>query len=112
PQPCRPPFCSVLLCPPVFSLLPYTTLFRSALIDQRRPQISLPSGRAMTKPQGAPARPSGRALWPCLWPNRLLPRASVRHTDPLSDRKSTRLNSSHEWISYAVFCLKEEKDTP
>src|SRR5438105_14839683 len=28
---------------------------------------------------------------------------------PASDRKSTRLNSSHEWISYAVFCLKKKK---
>src|SRR5207247_10965658 len=28
-----------------------------------------------------------------------------------SDRKSTRLNSSHEWISYAVFCLKKKKST-
>src|SRR5438105_7745937 len=28
---------------------------------------------------------------------------------PLGDRKSTRLNSSHEWISYAVFCLKKKK---
>src|SRR5271170_8382961 len=30
-------------------------------------------------------------------------------TRPASDRKSTRLNSSHEWISYAVFCLKKKK---
>src|SRR5438105_7573556 len=29
--------------------------------------------------------------------------------DPLRDRKSTRLNSSHEWISYAVFCLKKKE---
>src|SRR5438105_12069560 len=29
----------------------------------------------------------------------------------LADRKSTRLNSSHEWISYAVFCLKKKKNT-
>src|SRR5438105_11428410 len=29
----------------------------------------------------------------------------------LIDRKSTRLNSSHEWISYAVFCLKKKKNT-
>src|SRR5438105_12276553 len=29
--------------------------------------------------------------------------------DRLADRKSTRLNSSHEWISYAVFCLKKKK---
>src|SRR6202048_5441811 len=30
---------------------------------------------------------------------------------PCRDRKSTRLNSSHEWISYAVFCLKKKNDT-
>src|SRR5438105_11508212 len=30
------------------------------------------------------------------------------HPDPEKDRKSTRLNSSHEWISYAVFCLKKK----
>src|SRR5207247_263345 len=30
---------------------------------------------------------------------------------PVPDRKSTRLNSSHEWISYAVFCLKKKTDT-
>src|SRR5438105_8983444 len=34
-------------------------------------------------------------------------RASARHRH--RDRKSTRLNSSHEWISYAVFCLKKKK---
>src|SRR5438105_7400465 len=33
---------------------------------------------------------------------------NVEPEDPL-DRKSTRLNSSHEWISYAVFCLKKKK---
>src|SRR5438105_7835823 len=43
----------------------------------------------------APARPD--ACWPA-------------GTHP--DRKSTRLNSSHEWISYAVFCLKKKKKTP
>src|SRR5438105_987386 len=35
--------------------------------------------------------------------------ASARGASPTSDRKSTRLNSSHEWISYAVFCLKKKK---
>src|SRR5438105_7358149 len=35
-------------------------------------------------------------------------RRQHRHK-PQSDRKSTRLNSSHEWISYAVFCLKKKK---
>src|SRR5271170_3005541 len=32
--------------------------------------------------------------------------AALRQGDQFRDRKSTRLNSSHEWISYAVFCLK------
>src|SRR5207247_6035666 len=32
-----------------------------------------------------------------------------RHRESAEDRKSTRLNSSHEWISYAVFCLKKKK---
>src|SRR5207247_10388983 len=39
----------------------------------------------------------------------LLPRAIAHDRD--RDRKSTRLNSSHEWISYAVFCLKKKKKT-
>src|SRR6266536_2179179 len=34
---------------------------------------------------------------------------SLRHMPETRDRKSTRLNSSHEWISYAVFCLKKKK---
>src|SRR6266849_9293970 len=37
------------------------------------------------------------------------PRPTCRGTGP--DRKSTRLNSSHEWISYAVFCLKKKNET-
>src|SRR5207247_10540284 len=37
--------------------------------------------------------------------------ARARHPGVLEDRKSTRLNSSHEWISYAVFCLKKKKTT-
>src|SRR2546430_12621353 len=38
-------------------------------------------------------------------------KASCRPTTGVSDRKSTRLNSSHSQISYAVFCLKKKKDT-
>src|SRR6266849_9781402 len=45
-------------------------------------------------PLGDPVHPEGRRL--------------VRHRLSV-DRKSTRLNSSHEWISYAVFCLKKKK---
>src|SRR6266536_4838727 len=36
---------------------------------------------------------------------------SAWRPDPRGDRKSTRLNSSHEWISYAVFCLNTKKRT-
>src|SRR5439155_22847230 len=74
--------------PPTSTLFPYTTLFRS----QR--------GRAG----------GGRARH-CLRVSRALHRpgqsADVRHG--VRDRKSTRLNSSHVAISYAVFCLKKKK---
>src|SRR5438105_14329813 len=42
----------------------------------------------------------------------VIPRWKTRYSPPArggQDRKSTRLNSSHEWISYAVFCLKKKK---
>src|SRR4051812_49690267 len=66
--------------PPRSTLFPYTTLFRSA----RRP-------RERDRDTGR----DGRAAWaPCAC---------------CADRKSTRLNSSHMSISYAVFCLKKKK---
>src|SRR5438105_12318132 len=68
--------------PPRSTLFPYTTLFRSPV----------GSGR------GAQHLRGGERLFPGL----------VRGKKSL-DRKSTRLNSSHEWISYAVFCLKKKK---
>src|SRR2546430_17388616 len=75
--------------PPRSTLFPYTTLFRS------RP-LPAPPRRL----QGSEARGvSGGA-------------AQVRHREAaadLGDRKSTRLNSSHSQISYAVFCLKKKK---
>src|SRR5206468_8338711 len=76
--------------PPRSTLFPYTTLFRSrAGGDSRR-------GRA-ERPGRHPA--SARAA-----------RAGARRGEPRpEDRKSTRLNSSHDQISYAVFCLKKKK---
>src|SRR6266540_6455833 len=65
--------------PPRSTLFPYTTLFRSA------------TGRSARRTPPAAGPPSIRAVRP--------PR----------DRKSTRLNSSHITISYAVFCLKKKK---
>src|SRR5436190_13668024 len=71
--------------PPRSTLFPYTTLFRSAA-GPRAPPLRLP-----------PVRPRRGAR-----PLRRRERSS-------SDRKSTRLNSSHTVISYAVFCLKKKK---
>src|SRR3712207_7740933 len=83
--------------PPRSTLFPYTTLFRS-IVDGVDDRLDLP-------------------------PLALVPRAhhrghdSLQHVSPLSiqalggdvrDRKSTRLNSSHANISYAVFCLKKK----
>src|SRR3712207_6894118 len=80
--------------PPRSTLFPYTTLFRS----RARFQPCGPSGgRAVRK--DAQARSASLELQ--VGPGRV-----VR---PVRDRKSTRLNSSHANISYAVFCLKKKK---
>src|SRR5437588_2214062 len=67
--------------PPRSTLFPYTTLFRSGGVAARRPPPE-----------------AGRA-------------ADLRGASWARDRKSTRLNSSHTVISYAVFCLKKKKET-
>src|SRR2546428_9308394 len=72
--------------PPRSTLFPYTTLFRSL---QNRPR-----GRAGTRPVRT-GRRGGR-------------QGEAGGSDE-QDRKSTRLNSSHDQISYAVFCLKKKK---
>src|SRR5260221_10745695 len=69
--------------PPRSTLFPYTTLFRSA-----------PARVSASSRETACSATSWRARWS--W---------VR-----ADRKSTRLNSSHTVISYAVFCLKKKND--
>src|SRR5438034_8375973 len=82
--------------PPTSTLFPYTTLFRS----QCRPQNLGSSGMATSS-----AWLWGRDRAP-LFPSR--PSADVGRLGK-TDRKSTRLNSSHTVISYAVFCLKKKK---
>src|SRR5690348_17690235 len=68
--------------PPRSTLFPYTTLFRSAF-----------------------RRPDGRRAAPQV----LAEKGKIRQEGSAADRKSTRLNSSHPSISYAVFCLKKKK---
>src|SRR2546430_11720242 len=77
--------------PPRSTLFPYTTLFRSIL----QPGLVIPVGKlalAQFLPPSALDLVIGRRFKGCL------------------DRKSTRLNSSHSQISYAVFCLKKKKN--
>src|SRR2546427_6961875 len=76
--------------PPRSTLFPYTTLFRSALVPAGKTHAVARTGR-LAGSQNADTE-AGRAI------------------DPQGrDRKSTRLNSSHSQISYAVFCLKKKK---
>src|SRR5688572_31884801 len=86
--------------PPRSTLFPYTTLFRSG------EQVRLVGGRrhadSMARPPGA--RPSSSSPAPSSERPVL-----ARKTSSSEDRKSTRLNSSHSQISYAVFCLKKKK---
>src|SRR5690242_20995752 len=80
--------------PPRSTLFPYTTLFRS-ILRRRNP-------RALTfnRPRIAQARDV----------NALRTVLITFPAGPDQDRKSTRLNSSHMSISYAVFCLKKKKE--
>src|SRR5687768_18246080 len=82
--------------PPRSTLFPYTTLFRS-----RKGRGS--HARAQQDQLVAHAGPPRMRSW----------LSSSRHwgPPPRPDRKSTRLNSSHGYISYAVFCLKKKKET-
>src|SRR5437870_10077099 len=85
--------------PPCSPLFPYTTLFRSFLsplrragagaVPSRRPRGGHPRGISIDASRDGPPQASSFA--------------------PALDRKSTRLNSSHVAISYAVFCLKKKK---
>src|SRR5687768_18041932 len=71
--------------PPRSTLFPYTTLFRS----------DAGSGESEASGSGAGSHLSGKRC--------------DRGSSSARDRKSTRLNSSHGYISYAVFCLKKKK---
>src|SRR3989442_9254728 len=81
--------------PPRSTLFPYTTLFRSGRSGPTHPGPCPPHARAHLAHAG---RCAGR------------PRLSQVREVSTGDRKSTRLNSSHVRISYAVFCLKKKKN--
>src|SRR5438876_3321213 len=85
----------MLLRPPRSTLFPYTTLFRSTV----HTQFHLPPMRAV-----ACAYRAAHAAF--VFKDG---RSRADYERALPDRKSTRLNSSHPSISYAVFCLKKKK---
>src|SRR5256886_9135787 len=94
--------------PPRSTLFPYTTLFRSCA--DRLGVCGFPSGRC--SPGGPRAKSAPRAAPdPAASAVRDHRTAGRDSGDPVQDRKSTRLNSSHSQISYAVFCLKKKKKT-
>src|SRR5438034_7549563 len=84
--------------PPRSTLFPYTTLFRSRDADGTAHRLRARAAR-VARGRRAPARPTRR-------PGARRAAGRTRHR---RDRKSTRLNSSHTVISYAVFCLKKKK---
>src|SRR5260221_10940099 len=92
--------------PPRSTLFPYTTLFRSGFseaqsvsqVDLRKRGLRIAAERHQPPRRARRAGRSGPAF------GRPLGRSQ-------RDRKSTRLNSSHTVISYAVFCLKKKKET-
>src|SRR3712207_7755893 len=85
--------------PPRSTLFPYTTLFRS--FGAKRSTCSDRGGQAVTFRSTAASSGSGPQQY-----------TSVSGCGVPRDRKSTRLNSSHANISYAVFCLKKKKLYP
>src|SRR3712207_8897716 len=86
--------------PPRSTLFPYTTLFRSSNgVEAARPRRS----------QGFDIRISGAERGGKIHDHEAAAGAHPPHLRLRLDRKSTRLNSSHANISYAVFCLKKKK---
>src|SRR5256885_4078700 len=92
--------------PPRSTLFPYTTLFRSAIVAvDGSGRLGVSASSARFKQDIADMADASDALL-ALRPVTFHYKPQI---DPKGDRKSTRLNSSHLVISYAVFCLKKKK---
>src|SRR2546429_7009817 len=90
--------------PPRSTLFPYTTLFRSRVLDNS--EEARPPLRRGMEPREVP-----QVRQPHGWLGRERMARRQEHARG-RDRKSTRLNSSHGYISYAVFCLKKKNMLP
>src|SRR2546430_3982679 len=96
--------------PPRSTLFPYTTLFRSAVqsIQAAEREINMPAAVRASFQGTAQAFQASLATQPLLILAALISVYIVLGVLYERDRKSTRLNSSHSQISYAVFCLKQK----
>src|SRR3712207_7239155 len=117
-------FCLMIRRPPRSTLFPYTTLFRSASgrVDEalvqafmENPFFDRPAPKSLDRNDfhrraagvEALSDADGAATLAAFTVESVA--AALRHVPGRPDRKSTRLNSSHANISYAVFCLKKKK---
>src|SRR2546422_6961226 len=93
--------------PPRSTLFPYTTLFRSGLAVRSVGELIIDNDQVVAKAAQHILQEIGAPALSFIW---------AAHGDTSNrarreaDRKSTRLNSSHGYISYAVFCLKKKKN--
>src|SRR5687768_18176993 len=83
--------------PPKSTLFPYTTLFRSKSNNSKKANRSSRKPADGTTPNKSPLASAAKKM------------RMITAISQTPDRKSTRLNSSHGYISYAVFCLKKKK---
>src|SRR3712207_9015611 len=95
--------------PPRSTLFPYTTLFRShQRVDGERCLGAIPLHHGTCRGSAGARRLTAAWLvgsgWWIAW-------VCKKYSRAVTDRKSTRLNSSHANISYAVFCLKKKKES-
>src|SRR3712207_8452908 len=85
--------------PPRSTLFPYTTLFRSAQAEREAVAPGSDAGQSAPRTSSKKSARGTQASAPA---------ARAQQSAAAEDRKSTRLNSSHANISYAVFCLKKK----
>src|SRR5205814_8423335 len=98
--------------PPRPTLFPYTTLFRSLMAKKHSPFLVLFLSALSSTAVGTAAQnrePNGTVFHVTVDMVQLDVAVTDKKGDYVTDRKSTRLNSSHLGISYAVFCLKKKK---
>src|SRR5437762_7406208 len=96
---------------PICALFPYTTLFRSSDVFDRRGGERPARRVELERPPLVASRDPDRRVCLARRDGNREPQALLAALPPAlqkQDRKSTRLNSSHRCISYAVFCLKQK----